>query len=532
MEQTLPFRGSAQFFQDTLDALSAHIAILNQEGTIVAVNDAWRKFGGLNDYADPHCGIGQNYLDICKYTIGPESEDAQRAADAIHQLLDGQKDSFRMEYPCHSCEERRWFSLSLTSFHFDKQMWLVAAHENITQQKIAEEDLRLRDRAMEEAAEGITITDATNTENPIIYANSGFTRITGYLNEETVGRNCRFLQGEGTDPAAVERIRQALRQHEPCSVELRNYTKDGRPFWNKLSITPIKDAEGNTTHYVGVQSDITQEKDMEATLRHRTDELEQLNTRLRDSESELRRQNANKDKFFSIISHDLKSPFHSILGFAEILSGDLGDFTLDEIRSYGNHIHVGAQNLLNLLENLMQWTRLQSGHMGYQPEPLLLRERVEMVASLLQGNLHAKKIAFDCGIDPEMMVYADRTHLSLVLQNLVSNAVKFTRSQGGIQVYASQQDDLVEICVEDNGLGMDKEHLQRLFQIETSFSTVGTANEKGTGLGLILCYELVRENAGSIWAESEPEQGSRFYFTLPSSVRALASLSNPRPEQN
>ena len=107
------------------------------------------------------------------------------------------------------------------------------------------------------------------------------------------------------------------------------------------------------------------------------------------------RQNANKDKFFSIISHDLKSPFHSILGFAEILSGDLSDFTLEEIQSYGSHIHVGAQNLLNLLENLMQWTRLQSGHMGYQPEPVLLRERVGMVLSLLQGNLLTKKIHFE-----------------------------------------------------------------------------------------------------------------------------------------
>jgi signal transduction histidine kinase len=172
----------------------------------------------------------------------------------------------------------------------------------------------------------------------------------------------------------------------------------------------------------------------------------------------------------------------------------------------------------------MQWTRLQSGRMGYQPEPLLLRERVEMVLSLLQGNLLAKKIHFDCSLDPEMLVYADRTHLSLVMQNLISNAIKFTQVQGKIQVYASQQDGMIIICVADSGVGIASQRLNDLFQIETSFSTVGTANEKGTGLGLILCNELVRENGGQIWAESTLGEGSRFYFTLPSSIRAMAVL--------
>ena len=430
-----------------------------------------------------------------------------------------------MEYPCHSDTEQRWFSLSLTHFIFSKHTWVVAAHEDISQSALIEQGLQLRNRAMAAADEGITITDATQNGNPIIYANSGFLRITGYELDQVLGRNCSFLQGPETDQNTIETIRQALRTKTSCTVELLNYTVDGRPFWNKLSITPIKNEGGQTTHYVGIQSDITEKKQMEATLRQRTKELEELNARLVDSEQALLRQNTNKDKFFSIISHDLKSPFHSILGFAEILSGDLSDFTLEEIRSFGNHIHVGAQNLLNLLENLMQWTRLQSGRMGYQPEPLLLRERVEMVLSLLQGNLLAKKIHFDCSLDPEMLVYADRTHLSLVMQNLISNAIKFTQQQGKIQTYASQQDNMTTICVADNGVGIASQRLSDLFQIETSFSTVGTANEKGTGLGLILCNELVLENGGQIWAESSLGEGSRFYFTLPSSIQALAVLN-------
>ena len=524
MEKALPFRSSTNFFQNTLDALSVHLAILDEQGVIVAVNDAWRRFGMANHYEDSNWGVGRNYLGICQEAIGNQTENAKNVAEAIQQLLCGEKDDFQMEYPCHSDTEQRWFLLSLTRFNFEDQTWLVAAHKDISKGTVAEQGLQLRNRAMAAADEGITITDATQTGNPIIYANSGFLRITGYSLDQVLGRNCRFLQGPKTDQQTIETIRQALRTHTSCTVELLNYDVDERPFWNKLSITPIKNEMGQTTHYVGIQSDITEKKQMEATLRQRTEELEELNARLVDSEQALLRQNANKDKFFSIISHDLKSPFHSILGFAEILSGDLSDFTLEEIQSYGSHIHVGAQNLLNLLENLMQWTRLQSGHMGYQPEPVLLRERVGMVLSLLQGNLITKKIHFECSLDPEMLVYADRTHLSLVMQNLVSNAIKFTQEKGKIEVYASQQDDMIIICVADNGVGIASQHLSDLFQIETSFSTVGTANEKGTGLGLILCHELVRENGGQIWAESTLSEGSRFYFTLPSSIRALAVL--------
>ena len=524
MEKALPFRSSTKFFQETLDSLPIHLAILNEQGVIVAVNDAWRRFGMANQYKDPNWGVGRNYLGICREAIGPQTEDARNIAEAIQQLLSGERNSFQVEYPCHSDTEQRWFSLSLTHFSFDERNWVVAAHEDISQSALTEQGLQLRNRAMAAADEGITITDATQNGNPIIYANSGFLKITGYELDQVLGRNCRFLQGPETNQNTIETIRQALRTKTSCTVELLNYAVDGRPFWNKLSITPIRDEGGQTTHYVGIQSDITEKKQMEATLRHRTEELEELNARLVDSEQALLRQNANKDKFFSIISHDLKSPFHSILGFAEILSGNLSDFTLEEIQSYGNHIHVGAQNLLNLLENLMQWTRLQSGRMGYQPEPLLLRERVEMVLSLLQGNLLAKKIHFDSSLDPEMLVYADRTHLSLVMQNLISNAIKFTQVQGKIQVYASQQDGMIIICVADSGVGIASQRLNDLFQIETSFSTVGTANEKGTGLGLILCNELVRENGGQIWAESTLGEGSRFYFTLPSSIRAMAVL--------
>ncbi len=248
MEKALPFRSSTKFFQETLDSLPIHLAILNEQGVIVAVNDAWRRFGIANQYEDPNWGVGRNYLGICQEAIGAQTKDARKAAEAIQQLLCGASDSFQMKYPCHSDTEQRWFSLSLTRFNFGERTWVVAAHENISQSALAEQGLQLRNRAMAAADEGITITDATQTGNPIIYANSGFLRITGYTLDQVLGRNCSFLQGPETNQQTIETIRQALRTKTSCTVELLNYAVDGRPFWNKLSITPIKDESGQTTH--------------------------------------------------------------------------------------------------------------------------------------------------------------------------------------------------------------------------------------------------------------------------------------------
>jgi PAS domain S-box-containing protein len=260
MEKTPPFRSSTKFFQETLNSLPVHLAILNEQGVIVAVNDAWRRFGMVSQYEDPNCGVGRNYLKVCQEAIGDQTEDARSVADAIQQSLSGERNFFQMEYLCHGDTEQRWFSLSLTHFSFDERTWVVATHEDISQSALTEQGLQLRNRAMAAADEGITITDATQNGNPIIYANSGFLRITGYELDQVLGRNCSFLQGPETDQNTIETIRQALRTKTSCTVELLNYTVDERPFWNKLSITPIKNEGGQTTHYVGIQSDITEKK--------------------------------------------------------------------------------------------------------------------------------------------------------------------------------------------------------------------------------------------------------------------------------
>ncbi len=381
-----------------------------------------------------------------------------------------------------------------------------------------DERLRLREHAIHSISEGITISNPALPDNPIVYANSGFEKITGYSIPEILGHNCRFLQGTDTDPAAVQTIRESLQREESCTVELINYRKNGTPFWNYLSISPVLNNDGQLTHFVGIQYDITQRKLLEQELIQRADELETLNERLQQSESELTVLNANKDKFFSIISHDLKSPFHSLMGFSEILSGDLNSFSREEIQDFGKHIHTTTQQLFNLLDNLLQWSRLQTGKLEYRPTRIELFPIVSNTIALLQGNALRKQIQLNCDFDSTLTAYADGTMVQLILQNLVSNSIKFTPFEGKIHIFAELQDDFVELSVGDSGVGIDKETLPKLFKIEEPCSTVGTNNETGTGLGLVLCKELVEKNGGTIGVDSEPNKGSRFWFTLPRSI--------------
>jgi PAS domain S-box-containing protein len=249
-----------------LDSLSAHIAILDESGVIVFVNQTWREFAASNG-AVGNVAEGANYLRVCDSTGGAQSEDAAAFAEGIRSVLSGQREEFALEYPCHSPTEKRWFIGRVTRFPDDAPPRAVVAHENITERKKAEEALRLRDRAIAASSNGIVITDPNQPDDPIIYVNPAFESMTGYCAQETLGRNCRFLQGTEREQSALTELRGALRDGRRCKVVLRNYKQDGTPFWNELSISPVRDVEGKLVNFVGVQEDVTRRKKAEEELR-------------------------------------------------------------------------------------------------------------------------------------------------------------------------------------------------------------------------------------------------------------------------
>ncbi|MCA1715855.1 MAG: PAS domain S-box protein [Actinobacteria bacterium] len=260
------FCESEPFARSALDSLSAHIAILDESGAIGFVNKTWREFAASNG-AVGNVAEGANYLRVCESAVGEQSADAAAFAEGIRSVLSGWREEFALEYPCHSPTGKRWFVGRVTRFLADGSPRAVVAHENITERKQAEEALRLRDRAIAASSNGIVITDPNQPDDPIIYVNPAFASMTGYSAQETLGRNCRFLQGTEREQPALEELRAALRDGSRCKVVLRNYKKDDTLFWNELSISPVRDKEGKLLNFIGVQEDVTERKRAEEALR-------------------------------------------------------------------------------------------------------------------------------------------------------------------------------------------------------------------------------------------------------------------------
>ncbi len=238
------------------------------------------------------------------------------------------------------------------------------------------------------------------------------------------------------------------------------------------------------------------------------EELEHLNAQLKELV-------ATKDKFFSIIAHDLKSPFQGLLGYSQILSSEYSTLSEEEKITFINSIGDLSQSSYRLLENLLEWSRIQTGNMIYNPESFNLLLELYPTLSLVKQTAKNKDIECIYTIDGAITIKADKNMLSAIIRNLVSNAIKFTNPGGSVSIDARLKNEMVEIAVADTGIGIDEGTISKLFNVEKSISRKGTANEEGTGLGLLLCREMIEKHGGKIFVESQLGKGTKFTFTIP-----------------
>jgi signal transduction histidine kinase len=231
--------------------------------------------------------------------------------------------------------------------------------------------------------------------------------------------------------------------------------------------------------------------------------------------TELHELNASKDKFFSIIAHDLKNPFNAIIGISEMLKEEIRSGDPSRIEEYAGLINNSAVQTLRLLENLLEWANSQSGKILFKPVPLKLSELLNEEFSILNDMATGKNIELKSSVTDNLTIIADKNMIKTILRNLISNAIKFTHKNGKVEVKAIIDNKQVEISVSDSGIGMTKETMAKLFRIDANLSTCGTENEKGTGLGLFLCKEFIEKHGGKICVESESGKGSIFKFFLP-----------------
>ncbi len=304
------------------------------------------------------------------------------------------------------------------------------------------------------------------------------------------------LQETKDEDELVIKDRKILRNIERMMI-LNN--RENR--WLSVNKAPLFDVDNEVIGLVGVMDDITNRKMYEAELKQAKEKLTELN--------------AHKDKFFSIIAHDLRSPFTALLGLSQFLVEDFDELSEDEKKEDIKNINITVISLLDLINNLLTWSRLQFNKADENPEQIKLFEIINSVFNALRISALNKRIYLETICGDNLTAMVDKNMIETVIRNLVSNSIKFTRENGTIKVRVTEDSGNITVAIEDNGVGMSKEIAQNLFKLNTNVTRKGTADEKGTGLGLIICKEFVEKNGGSIWVESEEGVGSTFYFTIP-----------------
>jgi len=373
---------------------------------------------------------------------------------------------------------------------------------DISERKKIEKRLKRFRAAIDSSADNIFLIDYKSgyfiDVNESACKNLGFTRAEFLeLKPEHINPlyTIRYIQKtlatENADPGTDK-------QTEDLTLETKHTRKDGTITDVEVFVrlTEIEDEK----IIVAVARDITERKETQEKLTQYAQELKDLNE--------------SKDKFLSIISHDLRGPFLGIKGYTQLLIEDYNQLEKDEVMDYLDKIHQSTRDLYTLVDNLLKWSRLELGKIPYEPMTFNLLDELEPIVKLLSGVAAKKEITLVNEIQQDMYPFADRLMLISVVQNLVSNAVKFTPKNGEVKLSAHHNNGKIDVKVADNGQGMQPEVLEKLFTLDKSYTSRGTDGEKGTGFGLIIAREMVLKMGGDIWAESKPGKGSVFTFTL------------------
>lgn len=396
---------------------------------------------------------------------------------------------------------------------------------DITERKQAEEEILRLYKAVENSPVSIVMTDINGI---IDYVNPKFCELTQYSKEEAIGKNPRILNSGKMPKGYYKNLWDTILSRNEWHGELINKKKNGELYWESASISPVFDVNGTITHIIAIKEDITERKQTEHELQKLYEDIKMSDEMIQESlyeknmlveelslsEEKLRETIETRDRFFSIISHDLRSPFSGFLGLTEIMSEQAEELPIEDIIKMSKAMNKSANSVYTLIEELLQWSRTQTGDMPFNCEEVDLYELACDNTDFLMQIATNKNIKLIQNIEPNTFISCDRNMITTVIRNLLSNAIKFTNTNGVISIYLAENDKNLTISVQDTGVGMSKEIVEKLFRIDTKVTSVGTNNEKGIGLGLILCKEFVEKHGGKIWVESEVGKGSTFCFTL------------------
>ena len=368
----------------------------------------------------------------------------------------------------------------------DGQTHILKIIRDVTDRKEREAELQRKTRAIEEAPVGITISDPNKPDNPMVYVNQGFVDITGYDKAEALGRNCRFLQGQDTDPEPVAAMREAVENREQTAVELRNYRTDGTEFWNRVTIAPVEDDDGAVTHFVGFQEDITERKASESRLETQRDNLETLN---------------------QVLRHDIRNDLQLILSYGELLSDEVSG----DSRDYLDTLLESAENAVALTRTARDMADVML-HRADDLEPVSVSHTLERTLDELRSARSDAVVRVD-GQIPDVTVQANDM-LDSVFRNLLSNAIQHNdRPVPEVTASVRTDDDSVVVAIADNGPGVPDDQKAAIF----GKGEKGLESD-GSGLGLYLVQTLVDIYDGEVWVEDNDPDGAVFTVRLPTTT--------------
>ncbi|MEA5448574.1 PAS domain S-box protein, partial [Leptolyngbya sp. CCNP1308] len=400
---------------------------------------------------------------------------------------------------------------------------------DVSDRQRLEETLRLRERAIAASRHGIVITDARQPSNPIIYVNPAFERITGFSSAEAIGHNCRFLQSNQLEQPSLHTLRQAIAAGEDCTVEVINYRKNGEPFWNDLSISPIYDPEGQLTHFVGIQTDISDRKRVEAQLHQHMHDLEEARHAAEAA-------NQAKGEFLANMSHELRTPLNAILGMTEGLQEQVfGAINERQLKALTT-VETSASHLLALINDILDMAKIESGQITLHLTPTAIAPLCYSSLTFVQQQADRKRIQLiDC-IPPNLPdLVIDERRVRQILINLLANAVKFTPEGGCVSLTVvpklCQDGDEIQavmrFTVKDTGIGIAPDDQQRLFQPFIQIDSALNRQYEGTGLGLTLVKQFTELHGGQVGLTSEVGVGSSFTIDLPYELGAGRWTASP-----
>jgi len=479
-----------------LNNLPDRIYFKDRESRFIRINKSLAFSFGLDD---PALAVGKTDFDY--FT----EEHARQAYEDELTIISTGLSVIKEERETWADREDTWVHTTKVPLH-DKDGRIggtFGISRDITEHKLAEEALSkeqyLMHTLMDNLPDHIYFKDS---ESRFIRINKALAQFLG-LNDpvQAVGKtDFDFFTGEHAQQAFDDE-QNIIRTGQLLSTEEKE-THHNRPdTWVSTIKLPMHDKKRNINGTFGISRDITEHKLAEEEIKLKNELLQTIN--------------AEKDKFFSILAHDLKGPLSAFLGATQILIEEIQTMTLEEIKEITVSMKESATNIYGLLENLLEWSRLKRGIMDFKPETFNLKQNITASIEVLKESARKKKITISYSLPEDLTIYADSHMFNTVIRNLVSNAIKFTPKSGEISISTvAKKDNIVEVKICDTGIGISKELINKLFQLNEKTNRKGTEGEPSTGLGLLLCKEFIEKHGGKIWVESEVGKGSVFIFTI------------------